>query len=303
MARSVQYEQFGGPEVLEVVEVPEPSAGPGQIRVRVKAAALNPVDYKIFHGGLVANAFGVVPPAGVGNDFSGVIDQVGEDVVGWAVGDEVFGSASDTMADYVVVPAAAPFRKPAGLSWEVAGSLGVVGPAASASVASLHLTESDTVLVSAAAGGVGVLAAQLALATGAKVIGTASEANHEFLSSLGVVPVAYGEGLVDRLRAAAPQGLTAVLDNHGLEAVEAGLELGVPPGRINTIASYNGPEGINFVGGMNASRQDLEVLANLIAEGGLQLPIDSVFPLESAGEAFARLEAGHVRGKVVLTTG
>lgn len=303
MARAVRYEKFGGPEVLAVVEVPEPSAGPGQVRVRVRAAALNPVDFKVFHGGLVANAFGVVPPAGVGNDFSGVIDQVGEGVEGWAAGDEVFGSASGTMADFIVVPAEVPFRKPAGLSWEVAGSLGVAARAATASVASLHLTESDTVLVSAAAGGVGVLAAQLALATGARVIGTASEANHEFLASLGVIPVAYGEGLVDRVRAAAPKGLTAVLDNHGLETVEAGLELGVPPVHINTIASLSGPEGINYVGAMNATRQDIERLANLIAEGDLQLPIDSVFPLESAGEAFARLEAGHVRGKIVLTTG
>lgn len=302
MGRAVRYEEFGGPEVLKVVEVPEPSAGPGQVRVRVMAAALNPVDFKVFHGGIVANAFGVVPPAGVGNDFSGVIDQVGEDVAGWAVGDEVFGGATDTMADYVVVPVAALFRKPPELSWEVAGSLGVAARAASASVASLHLTESDTVLISAAAGGVGVLAAQLALADGAKVIGTASEGNHEFLASLGVVPVSYGEGLVDRVRAAAPQGLTAVLDNHGLEAVEAGLELGVPPARINTIASFSGPEGITFVGGMNATTQDVQRLADLITAGRIQLPIDSVFPLEAASEAFARLEAGHARGKIVLTT-
>ena len=302
MARFVRYAEFGGPEVLTVVEGPEPAVGEGQVRVRVKAAGLNPVDYKIFHGGPVAEAFGVVPPSGAGNEYAGVIDLVGDGVTGRAVGDEVFGTGSGTLADYVVVPAEMPYAKPAGLSWEVGGSLGVAGRAACASVASLDLTGSDTVLVSAAAGGVGVLAAQLALAAGATVVGTASEANHAFLASLGVVPVAYGEGLVERLRDAAPQGYTAVLDNHGMETIEAGLALGVPAGRINTVASFGGPEGITFVGAMAATAEDVARLAGMLADGRMQLPIEAAYPLEAVSEAFARLMSGHLRGKIVLTT-
>jgi NADPH:quinone reductase-like Zn-dependent oxidoreductase len=270
--------------------------------VRVKAASLNPVDHKIFRGGPTAQFFGVVPPAGVGLDFAGVVDQLGDGVVGLAVGDEVFGQAGGAAADYVVVPSAAAIAKPVGLSWEAAGSLGVAARAAAASVASLNLGPDDTVLVSAAAGGVGVLASQLALATGAKVVGTASPANHSFLASLGVVPVAYGEGLVDRLREAAPDGYTGVLDYHGEDTITAGIELGVPAARINTIAAYTGPEGITFVGGMAATTQDQVNLAQQIADGQVQLPIEAVYSLDSVVAAYTRLEQGHLRGKIVLVT-
>ncbi|MBG6237673.1 NADPH:quinone reductase-like Zn-dependent oxidoreductase [Mycetocola sp. CAN_C7] len=158
-------------------------------------------------------------------------------------------------------------------------------------------------LISAAAGGVGVLASQLAVRTGATVIGTASPANHEFLRSLGVTPVAHGDGMVERLREAAPRGYTAVLDNHGPDTIEAALELGVPIERINTIATY-GPadRGASHIGGAQANSDDLLHVAELLASGELQLPISEIYPLERAAEAYEQLEEGHVRGKIVLVT-
>jgi NADPH:quinone reductase-like Zn-dependent oxidoreductase len=304
MSRFVQYDEFGDRSNLKVVEVQEPTAGAGQVRVRVKAAGLNPVDYKIFHGGPGAQAYGATVPSGVGNDFAGVVDQVGDGVTEFAVGDKVFGGARNfAEADYVVVPVDAIVPKPEGLSFEVAGSLPVVGRTAWASVASLDLTEDDTVLVSAAAGGVGVLAVQLAVRAGATVVGTASVENHEFLESLGVIPVAYGDGLVERLREAAPGGYTAALDNHGPQTIDVAIELGIPIARINTIAAY-GPaaRGAQGVGGSHATNADLEHMAQLLADAEIVLPIDSVFPLERVVDAYAKLEAGHVRGKIVLVT-
>lgn len=306
MSRFVQYEEFGGPEVLKLIEVDQPDAGPGQVRVRVKVAGLNPVDWKIFTGP-AAPAYGTALPMGIGNDFSGVIDQLGEGVSdsdgGWQLGDEVFGGARNLAgADYIVHDADASLvRKPAGLDFEVAGSLDVAGKTAAASVDSLALTDADTVLVSAAAGGVGVLASQLALRTGATVIGTASENNHEFLRGIGVIPVTYGDGLVDRVRALAPQGITAVLDNQGGPTIAAGVELGVPQARINTIA-YHGSEfaHIAHVGGADAKDGDLARIAQLLADGDIVLPIDSVYPLERAAEAYQHLMTGHLRGKIVL---
>jgi NADPH:quinone reductase-like Zn-dependent oxidoreductase len=303
MPRFVQFSKFGGPEVLEVIDLAEPAAGPGQVRVRVKAAGLNPVEYKIFHGGPAAAMFAVTPPCGVGNDFAGIVDQVGAGVTALGVGDAVLGGARNhALADYVVVPAEAVVRKPAALSFEVAGALEIAGRTAWASVASLGLTDADTVLISAAAGGVGNLAAQLAVRTGATVVGTASPANHDYLASLGVIPVVYGDGLADRLRAAAPDGFTAVLDNHGPDTVALGLALGVPANRINTIAAFGSPPGVTYVGMRDASLSDLAHLADLLAAGELTLPIEATYPLDQVVAAYRRLETGHLRGKIVLTT-
>ncbi|KQV05158.1 NADP-dependent oxidoreductase [Leifsonia sp. Root112D2] len=303
MSRFVRYEEFGGPEVLKLIEVQPPTAGPGQVRVHVRVAGLNPVDWKIFTGP-AAPAYGSALPMGIGNDFSGVIDQVGDGVTDWKLGDEVFGGARNLAgADYIVHDADASLvRKPAGLDFDVAGSLDVAGKTAAASVDSLSLTDADTVLVSAAAGGVGVLASQLALRTGATVIGTASESNHDFLRSLGVIPVTYGDGLVDRVRAVAPQGITAVLDNQGGPTIAAGVELGVQQARINTIA-YHGSEfaDVRHVGGAEAKADDLARVAQLLADGEIVLPIDSAYPLERVAEAYERLMTGHLRGKIVLT--
>ena len=307
MSRFVQFEEFGSRENLHVIDVQPPWPGPGEVRVRVMAVGLNAVDYKAFNGGPAAAALGVSVPSGIGFDFSGFVDEVGAGVTRFAPGDAVFGSKPfEAAADFVIVSHDGQLvHKPSALTFEAAGALAVVGRTAMASVASLQLDESDTVLISAAAGGVGVLACQLAIRAGATVIGTAGEDNHDYLTGLGVIPVEYGDGLADRIREALPDGytLTAVLDNHGQETIDAAFELEVPVERINTIVAF-GPaaRGASRVGGRHATNDDLAAIAELIAAGELVLPIDSIFPIERVVEAYRRLETGHVRGKVILVT-
>lgn len=301
--RRVQFSRIGPPDVLEVVEVEPPHPGPGQVRVRVRAAGINPLDAKIFEGRPTANPHTVTFPSGNGGDFAGVIDELGEDVTRWHLGDAVFGGRQfHAQADFVITSADRAVRIPDGLDMMQAGALDGVGRTAWATTDSLDLGPDDVVFVSAAAGGVGVLTAQLARRTGATVVGSASESNHEFLRSIGVIPVTYGPGLADRIRAAAPAPVTAALDNHGRESVDAALELGVAPERINTIADYAAPKqyGVGFVGGAAAGPEQLDELARLIAAGEIVLPIDSVFPVERVSEAYERLIAGHVTGKIVL---
>lgn len=301
--RRVQFDRLGGPEVLEVVEVDPPHPGPGEVRVHVRAAGLNPLDAKIFRGRPTANPHTITFPSGNGGDFAGSVDELGEGVISLDLGDDVFGGRQFyAQADFVVVRAERVVRMPEGLDVIVAGALDGVGRTAWASTASLSLTPDDVVFVSAAAGGVGVLACQLARRSGATVIGSASEQNHDFLRELGVIPVRYGPTLLDELRDAAPGGLTAALDNNGRESVDAALAAGAPPNRINTIADYAAPKdyGVGFVGGSGAGPAELAKLAALIAGGEIVLPIDSVFPLERVSEAYERLIAGHVRGKIVL---
>jgi NADPH:quinone reductase-like Zn-dependent oxidoreductase len=304
MARRVIYEITGGPEVLQVVEVDIPEPAAGQVRVRVKAAGLNPADWKVFSGGPAARFMGAELPAGVGNDFAGVVDALGEGVDSVALGDEVYGGARNLAeADYVVTAAETLSRRPEALSVHQAAGLDVVSRTAWAGVASLGLGPDDVVFVSAAAGGVGVLAAQLALRTGATVVGTASPSNHDFLRSLGVIPVAYGENMVDRLRDAAPAPFTAALDNHGRASIDAALALGIDPSRVNTIADRSAVAefGITAVGGTAATKVEREQVAELIAAGEVQFPVDSAFPIERVREAYEHLINGHLRGKVVLT--
>ena len=302
MGRSVRYERFGGPEVLEVVDVEPRRPGAGEVRVRVLTAGINPADYKVF-GGSRVDRYGVVFSRGVGHDFAGVVDEVGEGVTGLALGDRVFGGLRhEALADFVTIAEDDLLLPvPDGLDTDVAGALAIAGRTAWACVEALGIGAEDTVLVSAAAGGVGVIACQLALRRGAIVIGTASEANHEFLRELGVIPVAYGDGLADRVRRAAPDGVAAVIDAHGAETIDAALELGVPLERINTIAA-RGHRDAQGAGGADATRADLATVAALAAAGELIVPIDSVYPIERAAEAYERLMAGHVRGKIVIVT-
>ncbi|MBH0055262.1 MULTISPECIES: NADP-dependent oxidoreductase [unclassified Salinibacterium] len=303
MSRRVTFSQLGGPEVLTISEVTEPHAGAGEVRVRVKFAGINPFDAKVFRGAATAAPQDVQFPSGNGNDFAGVVDEVGAGVDGWTVGDEVLGGKGFSgQADYVVVPADKLVRKPEALSWEQAGGLDIVGRTAWASVDAIDLTPADTVLVSAAAGGVGSIAAQLAKLKGATVIGSASESNHEFLRSLGIHPVKYGEGMVERIVEISPEGITAALDNNGRETVDAALALGAPAHRINTIADYAAVSeyGTSGVGAAGATPADLAALAALVADGSVQVPIDSVFPFEHVSEAYAKLLEGHSRGKIVL---
>lgn len=304
MARRVSYSRFGGPEVLEIVEASIPEPGPGQVRVKVQVAGLNPVDWKIYTG-LAAGAYGVELPAGVGNDFAGTVDALGEGVTALELGALVYGGRrNEAEADFLITEADAVIPVPSGLTVEQAGALDIVGRTAIASVAAVGVSAGDVVFISAAAGGVGVVASQLAVRAGATVVGTAGEGNHDYLRSLGVIPVAYGEGLADRLRDAAPGPFTAALDNHGRESLDAALALGIAPERINTIAdrATAAEFGFSTVGGAGAGIPELTALGRSIAAGDIDFPIDSVYPLERVREAYEHLRAGHLRGKVVLVT-
>ncbi|MBX3091717.1 MAG: NADP-dependent oxidoreductase [Cryobacterium sp.] len=296
----MSYRDYGGPEVLEIVDVPEPHANAGEVRVAVRAAGLNPFDSKVRRGGYLPNHS---LPAMQGAEFAGVIDELGEGVTEWELGDEVLGwIGRGAQAEFVVVPKERIARKPADLDWAVAGGIGLVANTAKRAVDSLDLGPDDTVLVTAAAGGVGVIAAQLAKATGAAVVGTASEPHHDFLTRLGVIPVAYGEGEVERLRAAAPDGYTAALDHIGGGAIRTALELGIPAERINTIADHDAVEtlGVQGVGGGKKTTVELAEFARQADAGELVVPIRSTYRLPDVVAAYRDLETGHGLGKVVL---
>lgn len=299
-SRVVSYSSYGGPEVLEVIDSALPHPAEGQVRVAVRAAGLNPFDAKVRRGGYLPNH---QLPSRQGAEFAGVVDEIGEGVDQWHVGDEVLGwLARGAQAEHVLVAATNLARKPAGLDWAVAGGIGLVGNTAKRESDALNLTAEDTVLVTGAAGGVGLLASQFALHRGATVVGTASEGNHEFLRSLGVIPVSYGEGELERLRAAAPQGFTAALDHQGGAAIQTALDLGIPASRINTIADQDAVTrlGISGVGGGKKTADELAELARLAASGELVLPIRSTYPLAEVVAAYQDLETGHGLGKIVL---
>ncbi|WIY00698.1 NADP-dependent oxidoreductase [Amycolatopsis mongoliensis] len=302
MSRAVVYEKFGGPEVLELREVPEPHAGPGEIRIRVAAAGLNPMDWGLASHPALAAQFGVTVPSGFGYDLAGVVDEVGEGATGFAVGQRVFGGVmARAAADYAVVamPAETLWPTPAGIPDEVAATLPVAGLTAAAALAAIGLTSGDTLLVGGAAGGVGVFAVQLAKLAGARVIGTAGESTFEFLRRLGASPVAYGPGLADRVRSLAP---TAATDLFGTETAEAALALGIPPERISTIAAGpTPPGGVRATGGVDADPDAMERITDAILAGEIVVPIAGTFPVEKVREA-VELQAGrHVHGKIVLT--
>ena len=303
-SRAVRLESFGGPEVLEILEVPAPRAGPGQVRVRVTAAGLNPMDWLITANADTAARFGLSLPAGFGTDYAGVVDQVGDGVTGFAPGDRVFGGAlSRAVADFVVVDtgdtaANEAHPTPDGVDDRTAATLTIAGRTASAALAVVGLGPEDTVLIGGAAGGVGVFLVQLARLAGARVLGTGSATSAEFLRGLGAEPVPYGDGLADRVRALAPRGLTAAIDLHGTETVHAARALGVPDTRITTIAAQ--VDGVTPANGANSAPGALEKLAHLVATGRLRVPIAASFPLERIRDA-VELQAGrHVKGKVVI---
>jgi NADPH:quinone reductase-like Zn-dependent oxidoreductase len=304
-SRAVQLKAFGGPEVLDIHEIPAPQAGPGQVRVRVTAAGLNPMDWIMTADADTAARFGLSLPAGFGTDYAGVVDQVGDGVTGFAPGDRVFGGAlSHAVADFVVVDptggvaADEAHHTPDQVDDRTAATLTIAGRTASAALAVLALGPDDTVLIGGAAGGVGVFAVQLARIAGARVIGTGSAASSDFLRDLGAEPVVYGDGLADRVRALAPGGVTAALDLHGTETVHTARELGVPDDRICTIAAQ--VDGVPAANGANAAPGALEEIARLVASGQLQVPIAESFPVEQIRRA-AELQAGrHVHGKIVI---
>ena len=304
MSRAVRFDEYGGVGVLNVVEVEDPVPGPGQLLIRVKAAGINPGEGKIREG-LLHERWPATFPSGQGSDLAGVVEAVGAGVDAFQAGDEVIGFTDDraSQAELAVIDAAHATRRPAGVPWEVAGALFVAGATAYAAVRAVNPSGGDTVVVSGAAGGVGSLTVQLARRSGATVIGLASEHNHEWLRGHGVVPVTYGEGVADRVRAAAPDGVDALIDTVGGGYVELGLELGVAPDRIDTIADFSAPAkyGVKAEGNAaGASAETLAQLAALIDEGALEMPIAATYPLDQVREAYAELERNHTRGKIVL---
>ncbi|MGD0559418.1 MAG: NADP-dependent oxidoreductase [Streptosporangiaceae bacterium] len=308
MSRAVIQEQFGGPEVLEVRDVAEPHAGPGEVRVRVTAAGLNPVDWKVAGSAEGAKRFGLTLPAGFGNDFAGVVDEVGDAIggqsTGFAPGDRVYGGARGrAVADYAIVrPGTDPLLPtPDGVDDITASTLVIAGRTADAVISAIGVHAGDTVLIGGAAGGVGVFAVQLARLAGAQVIGTASQATFGFLRDLGAEPVTYGDGLADRVRALAPQGITAAADMIGAETALAALDLGVEPGRIATIAAGSPPEGVHATGGRDAAPGALERITAAIVAGEFVVPIAAAFPIKQTRAAVELQRAGHVNGKVVIT--
>jgi NADPH:quinone reductase-like Zn-dependent oxidoreductase len=304
MSRAVRYDQYGDVDVLKVVDVEDPVPGPGQLVVAVKAAGINPGEAKIRQG-LLHERWPATFPSGQGSDLAGVVQAVGDGVSSFQAGDEVIGFTDDrgSQAELVVIEADNAARRPTGVPWEVAGALFVAGATAFAAVRAVSLSEGDTVVVAGAAGGVGSLAVQLARHARARVIGLASEPNHEWLRSHGVVPLTYGDGVADRVREAAPDGVDALIDTIGGGYVELGLELDVAPERIDTIADFEAPAryGVKAEGNAaGASAQTLAELAALIEQGELEVPIAATYPLDQVRDAYTELERNHTRGKIVL---
>ncbi|MGV9270892.1 NADP-dependent oxidoreductase [Kitasatospora sp. NPDC003701] len=305
MPKAVRYDEFGGIDVLRVDEVERPVPGEGQVLVRVRAAGINPSEAAI-RTGAVARMFPSTFPSGQGSDLAGVVEELGAGVDGFSPGDEVIGFSNQraAQAELVLVEAGDLTRRPERVPWEVAGSLYVVGVTAWGAVRAVRPEEGETVVVSGAAGGVGSLAVQLARRTGATVIGLASGSNHAWLRSHDVIPVAYGDGVADRIRAAAPGGVDAFVDTFGDGYVELALGLGVAADRIDTIADFAAAEryGVKTDGGVAAGpgATVLAELAGLIADGQLEVPIANVYPLAQVREAYTELERRHTHGKIVL---
>jgi NADPH:quinone reductase-like Zn-dependent oxidoreductase len=282
-----------------VVDVPEPHAGPGQVRIAVKATSVNPIDWKV-RSGRLAGGKPLDGPRQTGFDAAGVVDEVGEGVTGVVIGDEVFGRGSNTNAEFAVLDAWA--HKPPSIDWAVAGAVGVVGETAERVLRLLDVKAGDTLFIDGGAGGVGAVAAQVAIARGAKVIASAGQDNQDYLREIGAIPVLYGEGMVDRVRAAAQGKIDAVLDVAGKSPIEDLISLAPEPSQVVSTANYNAASAGARVTGGSADSQPMKALAEtaeLLEQNKLVVKIQT-FPLERAAEAHRISEAGHVRGKLVL---
>jgi NADPH:quinone reductase-like Zn-dependent oxidoreductase len=304
MAKAVRFDHYGDIDALYVADVEIPAADRGEVIVQMKAAGINPGEAPIRKGLLAARAPSTFP-SGQGSDLAGVVYEVGQGVTTWSVGDEVLGWSwrRSSQAEYVAVPADQLIAKPPELPWPVAGALYVVGVTAYAAVRAVAAGPGDTVIVSAAAGGVGSLVVQLLQVRGAIVIGIASEAHHAWLISVGVTPVSYGNGLADRLKDAAHGRIDAFIDLFGPEYVHLAVELGVPRDRIETIISFEAAQelGTKAEGSGDAtSTEVLAEMANLVAAGRIEVPIAATYPLDQVRDAYTELEQRHTRGKIVL---
>ncbi|HKY57052.1 MAG TPA: NADP-dependent oxidoreductase [Aeromicrobium sp.] len=308
MAKVAVATQYGGPESATLIDQPTPEPGSGEVRVTVRAAGVNPIDYKVYSG-----LFGENPdrlPIRLGFEAAGVIDAVGPDVTDFAVGDEVIGHPiPGASAEHVVAPASSFVRKPANIGWDEAAGLMLVGVTAVHALTVTDVKAGDTVLIHGA-GGVGLAAVQLAVARGARPIVTASPAKHEDLRALGGEPVAYGDGLLERVRELAPDGIDAAFDTVGSqEALDVSLALVADRDRIATIANFVGgaEAGIKVLGGGPGADPGTEIraaakseLADLAAAGRFKVIVDRTFPLADVADAHAYQASGHATGKVVL---
>lgn len=299
--QAVQFDDYGDPDVLHVAEVEEPHAGAGQIRVAVRAAGVNPFDWKVRSGAL-QQVMPVQFPYIPGVEVAGVIDEVGDGVTGVSAGDEVFGNTSRGTAQYAVLQDFA--AKPAAMSWAETAALPTAAETSARALGLLGVKSGQTVLINGAAGGVGTVATQFAIAAGASVIGTASEASHDYLRSLGATPITYGPGLVSRVREIAPNGVDLALDIAGRGALPDLVEITGGPDNVITIADYSAAQyGVRFTGGGPDERRPdaLSTAATLYEQGKLSVLIAQTFPLEQAAEAHRISHDGHVRGKLVIT--
>ena len=300
--KAVVIDEFGGPGVLHVADRELPEPGAGQVRVRVRAAGVNGIDGTI-RSGAAQQMFPTQLPAVLGLEIAGTVDGVGPGVEGLAAGDDVLGFADGGgYAEYALATTVAP--KPAELGWTEAAALPVAAETALRVLRLLEVTQGDTLLIHGAAGGVGTVAVQLAVARGAIVIGTASEANHDHLRELGATPVLYGEGLVDRVRAAAPDGIDAVFDAAGRGALPDSIGLRGGTSRIVTIADPAAfGLGIPFSGEAARDAGDLAEVARQAGDGRLRVTVAETYSLEEAPAAHEAVATGHGRGKVVLLAG
>jgi NADPH:quinone reductase-like Zn-dependent oxidoreductase len=297
--RALQFKAYGGSEVLQWADAPDVHAGPGQIRIAVRAASVNPIDWKMY-AGMLAGGEPLVGTGYLGWDAAGVVDEVGDGVTGVAVGDDVLGKGQPTQAEFAVLDSWA--AKPASVDWAVAAAAGVAGETAERGLRLLDVKAGDTVFIDGGAGGVGAVAAQLALASGARVIASSSEANHDYLREIGATPVLYGEGLAARVREAAGGPVDAVFDVAGQTPVEELIRLAPEASQVVSIANYTaGEAGARLTGGGEESKpmQALAQVADLLGQNKLVIKVQT-FPFERAAEAYAISQRGHVRGKLVL---
>ena len=304
MPMAVRFDEYGDVDVLNVVDVVKPVPGPGQVLIKVEAAGINPGEAAI-RKGLLHAIWPATFPSGQGSDLAGVVVEVGPDVTAFAVDDEVLGfvDTRSSHAEYVVADVDHLVARPHDVAWEVAGSLFVAGSTAYAAVRAVNPNPGDTVVVSGAAGGVGSLAVQLAVNTGATVIGLAGESHHPWLAGHGVVPMNYGDGVAERIRQATDGRIDAFIDTFGSGYVEMAIGLGVPAGRIDTIIDQAAAQryGAKTDGSAAAATaQVLAELAGLLEAGRLEVPIAKVYALADVRDAYRDLEQRHTLGKIVL---
>jgi NADPH:quinone reductase-like Zn-dependent oxidoreductase len=302
--KAVRFDDYGDIDVLKVVEVPDPVPGDDELLVRVKAAGINPGEAAIRNGTL-RDRFPATFPSGEGSDLAGVVEQLGRGVDRWQPGDEVIGFTNNraSHAELVIVEPQSLVPRPEAVPWDSAGALAVAGGTAWAAVRAIAASAGEVIVVSGAAGGVGTIAVQLARNAGATVIGLASEPHHDWLRDRGAIPVTYREGVAERIRAAADGRVDALVDTFGSGYVDIAIDLGVKPERIDTIADFqaaaqHGAKTDGSAAGMSAPV--LAELAQLIADGQLEIPIAAEYPLEQVGDAYRELEQRHTLGKIVL---